>query len=232
MAASWLVRSSADVPAGDAWLGPRERAVLAGLKVPKRREDWRLGRWTAKSVLGTDVEVLAAADGAPEAWRGEHRLPLSVSLSHRAGRALVVVDAAPNVVGCDLERLEPRSPAFVRDWLAPAEQRLAAGDRVHVPNLVWAAKEAAAKVRREGLRLDVRAAVTRLDGREHDGWRGLTVTWTREEGLVTHGWWREDDGFVLVVAASPAGPPPVARTAVEYRPLRVRAPDGSAGNGP
>ena len=207
MASGWLTRSLADVPPGDAWLGPRERAVLAGLRVAKRREDWRLGRWTAKAAVGEGVEILAAADGAPEAWRGDRRLPVSVSISHRAGRALVAVADAPTVVGCDLERLEPRSAAFVRDWLAPAEQRLAAGDAVHVPNLVWTAKEAAAKVRREGLRLDVRSAVTRLEDREVDGWRALTVVWTAEQ-LVTRGWWRADEAFVMAIAAAPDGPPP------------------------
>ena len=54
------------------------------------------------------------------------RAPVSVSLSHRAGRALAVVAHAPAVVGCDLERVEPRSGAFVREWLAPAEQGLLA----------------------------------------------------------------------------------------------------------
>jgi 4'-phosphopantetheinyl transferase len=67
------------------------------------------------------------------------------------------------VVGCDLELIEPRSAAFLRDWLAPSEQKLVAtapaGGRDLVPNLVWTANEAAAKVRREGLRIDVRRGV-------------------------------------------------------------------------
>jgi 4'-phosphopantetheinyl transferase len=177
----------------------------------KRREDWRLGRCAAKAALGPDVEILAAPDGAPEAWRGDARLPVSVSISHREGVALVAVAEAPTVVGCDLERLEPRSAAFVRDWLAPAEQALVAGDAIRLPNLVWTAKEAAAKVRREGLRLDVRHAVA-TPGQEpaSDGWRPVTVEWTAE-GLVTNGWWREQDGYVLTVATEPGGPPPRAR---------------------
>jgi 4'-phosphopantetheinyl transferase len=210
MGAGWLTRSHADVPAGDGWLGPRERAVLAGLRFEKRRADWRLGRWAAKAALGPDVEILAAADGAPEAWRDGARLPVSVSLSHRAGLALVAVTEAPAVVGCDLEWLEPRSEAFVRDWLAPAEQALVGDDRVRLANVVWTAKEAAAKVRREGLRLDVRAAVTRLPAGDADGWRPWIVEWAGE-GLVTRGWWREAHNFVLAVACEPPGPPPALR---------------------
>ncbi len=208
MPIGWLTRSSADVPAGDAWLGRRERGVQAALRTPKRREDWRLGRWTAKAALAAwlgaepaRIEVLAAADGAPEAWLDDAPAPVSISLSHRAGRALAAVASAPCVVGCDLELLEPRSPAFVREWLAPQERALD-------PNLAWTAKEAAAKVRREGLRLDVRSAVASLpDGPAEDGWRPLLVDWTRE-GIATRGWWRLDDGFVMSLAAAPRPPAP------------------------
>ena len=215
MSVGWLTRSHTDVPADDTWLGARERAVLASLHVPKRRADWRLGRWTAKCALdawlGTDrreLAVLAAADGAPEAWLGEQRLPVSISISHRDGRALAAVSSAPTIVGCDLETLEPRSDAFVREWLAPAEQALADTDRVCVPNLVWTAKEAAAKVRREGLRLDVRAAVTRVgEGQDVTGWRPLSVFWAGEN-LTTRGWWRVDAGCVMTVAAAPDVPAP------------------------
>ena len=108
--------------------------------------------------------------------------PVLVSLSHRGGRALAAGASTPAVVGCDLELVEPRSGAFVREWLAPAEQRLlqrarrtSATDR----NLVWTAKEAAAKVRREGLRLEVRRAA--VDVRDVSArpaaWRPLTVDW-------------------------------------------------------
>jgi 4'-phosphopantetheinyl transferase len=208
----WLTSSLADVPAGDAWLSSRERAVLARLRVEKRREDWRLGRWTAKLAvaarLGVDpvqIEILAAGDGAPEAWRDGERVALSVSISHRAGQALVAVADAPAVVGCDLELLEPRSDAFVREWLTEAEQQrlapLPAPARHRMANLLWTAKEAAAKVRREGLRLDVRQAGVEL-GESGSGWNPLCVHWA--EGVRTAGWWRDAAGFVMTIAGAPA----------------------------
>ena len=212
MPIGWLIRSPADVPAGDAWLGPRERAVQAGLRIARRRADWRLGRWTAKAALtawlgsaADGAEILAAPDGAPEAWLVGERLPVTLSLSHRAGLALAVVADAPAVVGCDLELVEPRSDAFVRDWLAPAEQAALAAapadDRPRLANLLWTAKEAAAKVRREGLRLDVRQAVAR-PGAPGPGWRPLAVEWTG--GERTAGWWRRIEGaYVLTVAGRP-----------------------------
>src|SRR5215472_5275 len=97
-APGWLSQRQADVPAGDDWLGDSERLVLASLRDARRRADWRLGRWTAKRALGAWLgmaparfEVLRATDGAPEAWLDGQHSGVSVSLSHRAGRALAVV---------------------------------------------------------------------------------------------------------------------------------------------
>jgi hypothetical protein len=119
----WLTRWLADVPPDDGWLSPGEREVLAGLRVEKRRSDWRLGRFTAKTAVArwlgvpiSHVEIVAAADGAPEARLDGGAAPVSPSLSHHAERALVVVGDAATSLGCDLELIEPRSRAFVSDW--------------------------------------------------------------------------------------------------------------------
>ena len=215
-APGWLTGSLADVPAGDAWLSERERRVLAGLRVAKRVADWRLGRWTAKEAVGAwldvppwRIEILAAADGAPEAWLEGARAPVSVSLSHRAGRSLAAVTGAPAVIGCDLELVEPRSPAFVREWLAPAEQTLLVTldgpERDRVANLMWSAKEAAAKVRRGGLRLDVRRAAVAAPevAVPAAAWRPLRVDW-EQEGTETAGWWRDEPCWVMTIAGDPA----------------------------
>ena len=150
------------------------------------------------------IEILAAPDGAPEVWVSGERAAVSLSLSHRAGRALAVVAPAPAVVGCDLEVVEPRSGAFVREWLSAPEQALVAGladvARDRTVNGLWTAKEAVAKVRREGLRLDVRHAVVDASP-PGPGWRPLRVRW---EGCSTAGWWREEPGWVMAVAGEPA----------------------------
>jgi 4'-phosphopantetheinyl transferase len=219
-APGWLTSSLAEVPDGDHWLGARERRALGALTMPKRIADWRLGRWTVKAaasawlgLAASRVEILAAADGAPEAWLDGQRAPVSVSLSHREGRALAAVTAAPAVIGCDLELVEPRSRAFIREWFAPTEQMLVATfdgvERDRVANLVWTAKEAAAKVRREGLRLDIRrAAVDVPDAATRAAtWRPLCVDW-RREGARTAGWWRDEPGWVMAILADPAPGPP------------------------
>lgn len=221
----WLTRSLAEVPADDAWLTPSERRVLTGLRFARRRADWRLGRWTAKAAVGhwlemapERIEILAAEDGAPEAWLDGAHAPVSVSLSHRGGRALAVVAGEGHSTGCDLELIETRSPAFVREWLSPCEQRrivdCADGERALVANLIWTAKEAAAKVRREGLRLDVRRAVVNtsgVGGPETDYWKPLRVDWPDTQ-QATSGWWRVEPGWVMTVAGEPAPAPPAMLT--------------------
>ena len=231
-APGWLTCDLADVPAEDDWLGEAERVVLSGLHVPKRRRDWRLGRWTAKAAVGAfgdlpawSVEILAASDGAPEAWIDGTPVGVSLSLSHRAGRALAVVSQAAGAIGCDLEVIEPRSRAFVLEWLAPAEQKrvAAAGadERARLVNLVWTAKEAAAKARRQGLRLDLRNAVTELVGGNSGNpatrhWEPLSVSWADAPGS-TAAWWRHEPGWVIAIAGEPA--PTVPRSLPVTSPL-------------
>jgi 4'-phosphopantetheinyl transferase len=211
----WLTSSHAEVPAGVEWLGKRERRALMRLRIAPRRADWLLGRWTAKTAISSwlsqapeRIEVLAAADGAPEAFLDGERVPLSVSLSHRGGRAIAVVADAPAVVGCDLELIEHRSDAFVREWLGLEEQELVRGEaeaqRDMIANLIWTAKEAAAKVRREGLRLDLRHAVVHVEGSvaEPGTWQRLSVQWS-EGGGMTSGWWRSEPGWVISIAGDP-----------------------------
>ena len=212
----WLTRRRTDVPAGLNWLGKRERRALARFRVAPRRLDWLLGRWTAKeaiaawlSVSADRIEILAAADGAPEAFLDGLPASLSVSLSHRGGSAIAVVADAPAVMGCDLEVVEQRSDAFVREWLGPAEQQLVRDgeqrQRDLIANLIWTAKEAAAKVRREGLRLDLRRAVVTVGGSfaEPEHWHQLRVEWSDGSG-VTEGWWRSEPGWVLAIAGDPS----------------------------
>lgn len=221
---SWLQRHERDVPDGDGWLSEGERAVQARLVVPPRLADWRLGRWTAKAALAHVLEVdplrvavLAAEDGAPEPWLDGQPLALSLSITHRSALALAVVGDGVRVGG-DLEVVEPRSDAFVREWFGEAEQHmiataLTAGPAPELPCLLWSAKEATAKVLREGLRLDPRGALVSLEDDREPGepvghWQRFSVDWA-DQGPVVSGWWRRDGSFVRTIAAAPSCPLPV-----------------------
>jgi 4'-phosphopantetheinyl transferase len=219
MSATWHRAEAAEVPADDEWLNGSERAVLARLAVAKRRSDWRLGRWTAKSLVAAvldvpvdSVEVRAAEDGSPDALVDGAATGWSLSLSHRDGVAIAAMTQLPTRVGIDLETLETRSDAFVREWLSSDEQATLPIDR-HARDLhvlrCWTGKEASAKVLREGLRLDVRKAVV-IASPATEAWSPLEVRW-RAEDIAHHGWWRQQDGTVVaVVTDPPTGPPEAA----------------------
>lgn len=208
VALGWLTRHAADVPADDAWLSAAERSVLSGLRFARRRADWRLGRFTAKCAVGAwlgvapeRVSVLAAADGAPEAWLDGEPAPVALSLSHRDGMALAVAGEPGTRIGCDLELIEPRSDAFIREWLDAGERHIvedtSTAVRPLLVNAIWSAKEAATKVRREGLRLNVRHAAVSLAPANDNGWDAARVDW--RDGSSAAGWWLVEEPFVIVV---------------------------------
>jgi len=209
----WLEQTEADVPAAQDWLGASEAAVLAALRFPKRRADWRLGRWTAKRAAAAylhrsiaEVEIRAAADGAPDVFVAGAPAAVALSLSHRAGVAVCAVAGAGAALGCDVERIEPRSAAFVSDYLTTAEQALVesapADGRSAMLALLWSTKESVLKALRMGLRLDPRStSVTLVDPPGAGPWRRLEA---RYEEQSFHGWWYRSGDLVRTVAAVPA----------------------------
>ena len=134
----WLEQKQADVPLDDDWLSPFEADRLSQMFIRKRRDDWRLGRWTAKRALAARacrlahswvlaaIEIRAAQSGAPEVFVNKHPADATISLSHRAGIGLCVVAPAGVGLGCDLELIEPHSDAFIADYFTDEEQALTA----------------------------------------------------------------------------------------------------------
>lgn len=215
---AWLLAESSEVPAGDAWLLPAERATLARMRHAKRRSDWRLGRWVAKHAVAAllqapaaDIEICAGADGAPFARRYGEPVAAALSISHRAGRGLCVVAAPPIAVGCDLELVECRAPAFEDEWFTRAEQQLldsSGCDHDLMVTLIWSAKESALKALHAGLRRATHTVV--VDGigdAMSGGWRRLDVR--DVHGSRLEGWWRMDGRFVTSVAGEALPSPPV-----------------------
>jgi 4'-phosphopantetheinyl transferase len=201
----------------------------AGLRVPKRRADWRLGRFAAKEALcalrasrpGGDrgledltlAEVWPEAGGAPQAYWEGRRLPWTLSLSHSEGRALVAVDPGGSPVGCDIEGVEPRSPAFLREWFTNAEQRAVSASETPdlLCTLYWSAKESFLKAVGEGLRRPLHGVRVELPGTSLEpagAWRALRVG-EREGERRFPGFWRRDGESVLTVVAAAAEGPPV-----------------------
>lgn len=204
---------------------------MAGLHVFERRRDWMLGRWAAKRALraagdylGGNLEVLddsileiiAAPDGAPEAWIEGRRAPVTISLSHRGGTGVCLLAGEAVLAGCDLELVEPRAPVFAGDWFTEGELQLVAGARPElrdlVVTLIWSAKESVLKAMRQGLRRDPRDVEVRLAATDPaipmDGmWRPLIAAGASR---LFEGWWRVEDRLVMTAVMDPAHRPPAS----------------------
>jgi 4'-phosphopantetheinyl transferase len=218
----FLSQGMGDAPASDAWLSPLEAGYVARLRFPKRRSEFRLGRWTAKRALCLylergDADLAAvvidrAPDGAPAPFVEGRPAEVYLTMTDRADQAVCVVGPPGIRLGCDLELVEARSEEFVSDYLTPAEQalvRAAATDdaRALLANLVWCGKESSLKVLRTGLRRDTRSVEVSLPaGAAVGGWQPLAVT--TAEGDLHHGWWQRFGSFLLTVAATEPFAPP------------------------
>jgi 4'-phosphopantetheinyl transferase len=216
----WSEQSGSDVPEGNEWLSGSERARLDWLHIPKRRADWRLGRWTAKCAISglldlprnretmSGIELRPAPSGAPEVFLHGQPAPVAVSLSHSHGAGLCVVAPAGVGVGCDLEIVEPRSPAFLDDYFTGGErtlvERAPAAARDRLLTLLWSAKESALKALGCGLRLDTRsvnAAPAGFPPGRGEEWSRVSVA--HLDGRTFRGWWRESGDLVRTVVADP-----------------------------
>ncbi|HSK79346.1 MAG TPA: 4'-phosphopantetheinyl transferase superfamily protein [Thermoanaerobaculia bacterium] len=207
----WLLVKTGEEPADDAWLAPAERDHLETLRIPHRREDWRLGRWAAKKALAAALdlpadslarlEIRPAEDGAPEPFLDGNPVPWDLSLTHRDGHAAAAVAPAGTALGCDLECVEPRSGLFVQDYFTEAERAVIETDRLLLANLLWSAKESVLKALRVGLRMDTRDVEVTLSNDEAvGGWRTFAVR-HRASGRRFEGWWRREGGMVATVVA-------------------------------
>jgi 4'-phosphopantetheinyl transferase len=153
------------------------------------------------------LEIRAAISGEPEAYLDAAPLPVSISISHRAGVALCTVAPGGAEIGCDLELVEERSEAFVTDYFTVEEQALVArtpaSERPLLLNLLWSAKESALKALHEGLRLDTRYVNVDIDlsarGRDKTAWEPLHVRLSN--GGEFCGRWRQGGSTLRTIVA-------------------------------
>lgn len=172
-----------------AWLSPAEQKIFAGLVFAQRRHKWLLGRWASKRLLtemgwGGELSILNDQTGWPYALKAGKRLPVCLSISHRGDWGLAAAARAPGVLlGADLETVEDRDAALVRQFFSEAEAKRveAAGkERNAMVARIWSGKEAVLKALGIGLRHDTRDIVVGGESAAPAGmegeWKGLAVT--------------------------------------------------------
>lgn len=208
------------VPAG--LLTPAELTRYQSLASDNRRRDWLLGRWTAKRLLqavldGTPaldvIELDNSADGVPLVRSPRALLHGQLSISHSQQHALAAVNLLRDApLGADLERVVPRSAAFIADYFTPPEQALTAGAtdarRPLVANAIWSGKEAALKALQLGLSVDTRAVTCTfaLPASPPTTWAPLAIDLDRARLPAgrppLQGWWRAHGDFVLTLVTT------------------------------
>jgi acyl transferase domain-containing protein/phosphopantetheinyl transferase len=145
------------------------RAMQATHVLPKRRQDWLLGRCVAKDAVRllirerfqadlcpADVEIVPDTNGRPEvrgAWTGKLGSP-TVSLSHCGGTAIALASLDPtSLVGVDMESLS-RSENFEHLAFADQERQVVASlNADQHPEWflrLWCAREAVSKALGQG----------------------------------------------------------------------------------
>jgi len=227
----WLADVMDEMPLGDEGISPSflsttEETVYRGLRFAKRRRDWLLGRRTAKQLLRrsviaysnlplTEITVANDPDGAPYYCVNGQRLSFCLSISHREGRALCALSGT-HTIGADVERIEPRAPAFVEDFFTDRENELvhaaSPADRDLLITLIWSAKESVLKVLRQGLRIDTtRIEICDKDLQNFSSnikethnvlWHPLYVDCLMSAAPPLVAWWRLDGNDVLTLAAA------------------------------
>jgi diguanylate cyclase (GGDEF)-like protein len=128
-------------------------------------------------------------------------------------------DAESLVSQADVAMIEPRSDAFIADYLTVEEQALladaTAAERLCLVTLLWSAKESALKAVRLGLRADTRWVNVRPVYKSliPNSWSPLQICLTGggdsgEE--LFHGWWQTSGSIVRTIVADLVIDPPIS----------------------
>lgn len=194
------------VNGGLTFLTPAEQNQWQTLRFAKKRSERLFGRFAAKALLAEDglagehVEIANDANGAPRVYQNGQEAKGCLTISHRQRAALCAWSRSDDVsLGADVEWIEPRSAAFIRDYLTDGERAsIPAGEADLYVNLIWSAKESVLKAQKTGLKIDpLRIDVVIERTKINDsGWQRFRVNGMN----AYHGMWRLCGSFVLTLA--------------------------------
>jgi 4'-phosphopantetheinyl transferase len=207
-------------------LSPAELQRYSAFRFPKRRDEWFLGRWTAKALAHSlpayqqypldQIEICNVPEGAPFLQLPERDVPAEcLSISHSGNLAVCALAFSLELlVGADLEKVEARTETFILDYFTQAERLLVEKcppeSRAMLVTLIWSAKESMLKALGVGLRQDTRMVEVQgldgvLPGREEQArWQKLQVAEQLASGNTWAAWWQRRDPYVLTMAACAA----------------------------
>jgi len=145
--------------------------------------------------------------------KGGWEYPISISHRSEVGMAATPLERSAHI-GADVETVEPRDPALVRQFYTDDEANLVdAAGQEHDETVarIWSAKEAVLKLLGLGLRIDTRGVLVNLIGQPFPEcpaeWQPVDV---KVVAKVPHQnlldslrvVWRREAGYVLTVAVA------------------------------
>lgn len=180
-------------------LSPSEAAVYAAFRMEKRRKEWLAGRLAAKSLLAAEhgAEKLDAYEIVQDKLGRPSCGGRLLSISHSNGWAMAALNPGGAIfLGADLEKTEPRHPAWYKDYFNRSELP---EPEPSAATRIWTIKEALMKALGLGLMadpLDIRTGEKiQFSGRVLERYKELG---SPEFSMATRAW---PDGFWTAVAA-------------------------------
>ena len=129
----WNFQEMNCLPENLTWLSENEQLFLSKLRFPKRRQEWLLGRWTAKNLMikvhplcnaikPDNISIHKSENGSPFATLHEKKLKGILSITHRESLAVAAWCDQPQIkIGIDLEAIEPKEDSFINDFFTTIE---------------------------------------------------------------------------------------------------------------
>ncbi len=195
------------------WLHPSERQVYETFRFEKRKNDWLTGRWTAKNLLKDTwfnnlnleyIEIKAGENRAPFVYINNVLSKKNITISHSQGMAFCASSPEHISIGCDMEKIESRSPHFITDYYTDFEINKI-NSHPHTKysketlfTIFWSAKESVMKVLRTGMKLHPhRLEVTSIAPNNHKGFRLMVKH--ADTGIKYYGWGQVSGEMVFVM---------------------------------
>jgi 4'-phosphopantetheinyl transferase len=216
-----LVDTHQTVPEAQGVLSGSELEKFSAFRFSKRRDEWLLGRWTAKSLAHSlpgcqhyplnQIEILNTREGAPYIHLADGTRPGGcLTISHSGSQAMCALTTIEGLrVGADLEKIEARTETFILDYFTAVEYLLVEStppeSRAEVVTLIWSAKESMLKALGVGLRVDTRSVeVQSMQGvpcavESNFEWNKIQVREQKSSGRFWAGWWQRRGQFLLTL---------------------------------
>ncbi len=150
----YIVVKTTEVPEAETFLTGMEFAQYKHFAVEKRASEWLAGRYAVKKLASEffnlpfkKMQVKNTQNGMPilQAEGGNH---LTISISHRGDYAAAAISLTSDLIGVDVEKIEPRPEGWTEQYFSKEE--LIANDDAYLTEL-WAKKEAVLKMLGLGL---------------------------------------------------------------------------------